>query len=86
MKKGCLFDLDGTLVDSLTDLALSVNEVLKLHHLPTYAISEYNQLVGNGVKKLIEMMVYNLLLLQISHIIWQLKLLKIYFQMFLQQY
>ncbi len=54
MKKGCLFDLDGTLVDSLTDLALSVNEVLKLHHLPTYAISEYNQLVGNGVKKLIE--------------------------------
>lgn len=54
MKKGCLFDLDGTLVDSLTDLALSVNEVLKHHHLPTYAISEYNQLVGNGVKKLIE--------------------------------
>lgn len=54
MKDGCLFDLDGTLVNSLTDLGLSVNEVLKLHHLPTYDISVYNQFVGNGVKKLME--------------------------------
>ena len=42
MKKGCLFDLDGTLVNSITDLALSTNEVLKLHHLPTHDISQYN--------------------------------------------
>ena len=54
MKKGCLFDLDGTLVNSITDLALSTNEVLKLHHLPTHDISQYNMLVGNGVKKLME--------------------------------
>ena len=49
MKKGCLFDLDGTLVNSITDLALSTNEVLKLHHLPTHDISQYNMFVGNGV-------------------------------------
>ena len=49
MKKGCLFDLDGTLVNSIKDLALSTNKVLELHHLPTYDISEYNMFVGNGV-------------------------------------
>lgn len=54
MKKGCLFDLDGTLVDSLTDLALSTNEVLQKHHLPIHDLSDYNQFVGNGVKKLME--------------------------------
>lgn len=54
MKKGCLFDLDGTLVNSLTDLAISTNKVLEAHHLPTHELSKYNQFVGNGVKKLIE--------------------------------
>ena len=58
MKKGCLFDLDGTLVNSITDLALSTNEVLKLHHLPTHDISQYNMFVGNGVKKLMERIAY----------------------------
>lgn len=54
MKKGCLFDLDGTLVNSLEDLAMSTNIVLKNHHLPEHDISEYNQFVGNGVRKLME--------------------------------
>lgn len=54
MKDGCIFDLDGTLVDSLMDLALSTNEVLRMHNLPTHDISAYNQFVGNGVRKLME--------------------------------
>lgn len=54
MKKGCIFDLDGTLVNSIEDLAISTNEVLKRHHLPTYDISQYRLFVGNGVKKLME--------------------------------
>lgn len=54
MKDGCLFDLDGTLVDSLEDLALSTNRVLQTHGLPTHEISEYNYFVGNGVRKLME--------------------------------
>lgn len=54
MKKGCLFDLDGTLVNSIEDLAFSTNEVLKKHHCPTYEVSDYNFMVGNGIRKLIE--------------------------------
>ncbi len=54
MKKGCLFDLDGTLVDSLMDLALSTNRVLKKHGLLEHDISKYNHYVGNGVKKLMQ--------------------------------
>lgn len=54
MKKGCLFDLDGTLVNSIEDLALSTNKVLKNHHLPQHEILQYNYFVGNGVKKLVE--------------------------------
>lgn len=54
MKRGCLFDLDGTLVNSLTDLAMSTNRVLQAHQLPTHDISAYNQFVGNGVRKLME--------------------------------
>lgn len=54
MKYGCIFDLDGTLVNSLMDLGLSVNKVLENHYLPTYSIEEYNFMVGNGVRKLME--------------------------------
>lgn len=54
MIKGLIFDLDGTLVDSLEDLAIATNQVLENHHLPIHDISMYNQFVGNGVKKLME--------------------------------
>jgi len=54
VKYGCIFDLDGTLVNSLMDLGLSVNQVLENHQLPTYPLDDYNQMVGNGVKKLME--------------------------------
>ena len=54
MIKGCIFDLDGTLVDSLKDLANSTNEVLFRRGYPTHDVSSYNYFVGNGVKKLVE--------------------------------
>jgi phosphoglycolate phosphatase len=50
----CLFDLDGTLVDSLADLAASANRALAGQGLPTHATDEYRRFVGRGVAKLIE--------------------------------
>lgn len=49
-----IFDLDGTLVNSLDDLADSVNTVLARHGYPGHGIEEYRRFVGNGTLKLIE--------------------------------
>lgn len=49
-----IFDLDGTLLDTLKDLYLSTNEILKKYSLPTRTIDEIRMFVGNGVPKLIE--------------------------------
>ena len=48
------FDLDGTLMNSLADLAASTNAVLAAHGLPVHPLPAYNQMVGNGVRVLIE--------------------------------
>lgn len=52
--KACVFDLDGTLIDSLEDLADSVNETLVTYGFPTHDVDLYRFKVGNGSKKLIE--------------------------------
>lgn len=49
-----VFDLDGTLMDTLDDLFLSANFALKKQMLPIRTKEEVRQFVGNGVKKLIE--------------------------------
>lgn len=49
-----IFDLDGTLVDSLEDLANTVNLLLAKKGYPTFALEQYRHFVGNGVLKLIE--------------------------------
>lgn len=54
MKKLYIFDLDGTLVNSLYDLADSVNIVLERHGYPVRETEEYKYFVGNGALKLIE--------------------------------
>lgn len=54
MKKLYIFDLDGTLVNSLTDLADSVNAVLEKHGYAVHETDEYRFFVGNGALKLIE--------------------------------
>lgn len=54
MKKLYIFDLDGTLVNSLYDLADSVNIVLERHGYPIRETEEYKYFVGNGALKLIE--------------------------------
>lgn len=49
-----IFDLDGTLLNTLDDLANSTNHVLEQFGFPTHQKDKYNYFVGNGMKKLIE--------------------------------
>ncbi|MFI3328874.1 MAG: HAD family hydrolase [bacterium] len=48
------FDLDGTLVDSITDIGNSMNMVLQHHKLPTRSYDDYRNFIGNGSRKLVE--------------------------------
>lgn len=50
----CIFDLDGTLVDSLEDLAKATEYALSMCGYPGHSLDEYKYFVGDGVKKLIE--------------------------------
>ncbi len=54
MFKLVIFDLDGTLVNSIFDLGDSVNTVLKAQGLRTYGYEDFKHFVGNGTRKLIE--------------------------------
>ena len=54
MKVGILWDLDGTLLDTLQDLADGTNHALREHDLPERTVDEVRQFVGNGARKLIE--------------------------------
>lgn len=49
-----LFDLDGTLLDTLDDLTDAVNHTLRTFAYPTRGVEEVRAFVGNGVRKLIE--------------------------------
>lgn len=49
-----VFDLDGTLINSLEDLADSANHVLLQHGFSTHPVDAYRYFVGDGVRKLIE--------------------------------
>ena len=52
--KTYIFDLDGTLLSTLADLAASTNYALRTHHMPERSLDEVRRFVGNGVKKLME--------------------------------
>ena len=51
-KTGIIFDLDGTLLNTLDDLVDSVNYVLKKHQFPIRTNDEIRKFVGNGIKML----------------------------------
>ena len=54
MYKVVIFDLDGTLLDTLGDLTDSVNEMLREYSCPERSIEEIRLFVGNGMKNLVE--------------------------------
>ncbi len=51
--KAVIFDLDGTLLDTLKDLALSMNRVLERNGLPVHPEDRYRYFVGDGARTLV---------------------------------
>lgn len=49
-----VFDLDGTLLDTLGDLAAAVNFALRTHGMPEHSVDDVRRFVGNGVRRLME--------------------------------
>lgn len=54
MKQLVIFDLDGTLLDTISDLGEATNHALESAGYPTHSLSSYPFYVGNGVNRLIE--------------------------------
>ena len=52
MKKLIIFDLDGTLLNTIADLAHSTNYALNKLGYPTHDVEKYNFMVGNGINSL----------------------------------
>lgn len=52
--RAVIWDLDGTLLNTLGDLASSVNAALAAHHMPARTVEEVRMFVGNGIAKLVE--------------------------------
>ncbi|MFO7706618.1 MAG: HAD family hydrolase [Desulfobacterales bacterium] len=52
--KAVIFDLDGTLLDTLGDLADSMNAVLAGNRLPTHPVAAYRDFVGEGIARLVQ--------------------------------
>jgi len=51
--KGVIFDLDGTLINSLEDLADSMNSVLQKFNYPIHPLQAYKHFIGNGIRNLV---------------------------------
>ncbi len=56
MVKACIFDMDGTVVDTLSSIAYFANNALNEAGLPSIDTEDYRYLVGNGAKNLIKSM------------------------------
>ena len=59
MIKGVLFDLDGTLLQTIPDIAASMNRVLERFELPVHPEEDYKTFLGNGAKVLTERAIGN---------------------------
>ena len=54
MKKLIIFDLDGTLLNTIADLAQATNQALQQYNYSTHDVESYRFMVGNGINKLFE--------------------------------
>lgn len=51
--RAAIFDLDGTLLDSLHDIGAAMNHALAAHGLPVHPLADYRRFVGEGVRVLV---------------------------------
>jgi len=51
--KAIILDLDGTLLDTILDITVTMNEALKRYNYPTFSVEDYKYFVGKGVDNLI---------------------------------
>ena len=63
-----IFDLDGTLTDTLEDLKNSVNFAMREFGFPERTTDEVRSFVGNGVKRLIDLSVFSRIIIRIIHL------------------
>ena len=54
MNSAIIFDLDGTLIDSLADLAEAINRMLDEHDYPRRDLAVFPEFIGDGMRKLVE--------------------------------
>lgn len=52
--KAVIFDLDGTLVNTIDDLAAATNQALEMHGYPAKPLADFPLMVGNGIRKLLD--------------------------------
>ena len=52
--KAIIFDLDGTLINTIDDIGDSMNRILKMNNIPPHSIDVYKTIVGRGLKKMVE--------------------------------
>ncbi len=57
MLKLCIFDMDGTLVDTISSIAYFANRALNMYGLPSIEENHYKLMVGNGARVLVERMI-----------------------------
>ena len=53
--KSLIFDMDGTLIDTLHDISYAVNIILKKYKFPLHSYDDYKKFIGKGIKNLINM-------------------------------
>lgn len=51
--RAVIFDLDGTLLDSLADIADAMNTVLRRMDLPAHGLAAYREMLGHGLESLV---------------------------------
>lgn len=57
MIKACIFDMDGTTVDTINSIAYFANKALNKHSLPSIDTEKYKEIVGDGARVLVERMI-----------------------------